>query len=91
MKIEKYKKGIIAGNFDVIHPGYIKMFKECKSYCKDFTLKISIPVSNFSFDTSCTFRCQAKISPPPPPSTQHPPEGSCYPPWPPHLPTPPPR
>jgi len=32
MKIKKYKKGIIAGNFDVIHPGYIKMFKECKSY-----------------------------------------------------------
>ena len=23
------KKGIIAGNFDVIHPGYIAMFKEC--------------------------------------------------------------
>ena len=21
-------KGVIAGNFDVIHPGYIKMFKE---------------------------------------------------------------
>ena len=21
------KKGFIAGNFDVIHPGYIKMFK----------------------------------------------------------------
>ena len=36
MEIEKYKKGIIAGNFDVIHPGYIKMFKECKSYCKQF-------------------------------------------------------
>jgi glycerol-3-phosphate cytidylyltransferase len=23
-------KGVIAGNFDVIHPGYIKMFKDCK-------------------------------------------------------------
>ena len=23
------KKGVIAGNFDVMHPGYIKMFKEC--------------------------------------------------------------
>ena len=22
--------GIIAGNFDIIHPGYVKMFKECK-------------------------------------------------------------
>jgi len=31
-----YDLGIIAGNFDVIHPGYIKMFKECKSYCKQF-------------------------------------------------------
>ncbi len=38
MEIEKYKKGIIAGNFDVIHPGYIKMFKECKSYCEDFII-----------------------------------------------------
>jgi glycerol-3-phosphate cytidylyltransferase len=36
MIAEKYDVGIIAGNFDVIHPGYIKMFKECKSYCKQF-------------------------------------------------------
>lgn len=28
--------GIIAGNFDVIHPGYMKMFKECKSACEKF-------------------------------------------------------
>ena len=27
------KKGIIAGNFDVMHPGYIQMFKECASNC----------------------------------------------------------
>ena len=27
------KKGVIAGNFDVIHPGYIKMFKECAEQC----------------------------------------------------------
>jgi glycerol-3-phosphate cytidylyltransferase len=26
--------GVIAGNFDVIHPGYIKMFKECKKNCR---------------------------------------------------------
>lgn len=25
--------GIIAGNFDVIHPGYIEMFNECKNNC----------------------------------------------------------
>ena len=33
-----YKTGVIAGNFDVIHPGYIKMFKECKSYCQQFII-----------------------------------------------------
>ena len=27
------KIGVIAGNFDVIHPGYIKMFQECKKHC----------------------------------------------------------
>jgi glycerol-3-phosphate cytidylyltransferase len=27
------KIGVIAGNFDVIHPGYIYMFNECKQYC----------------------------------------------------------
>ena len=32
------KKGLIAGNFDVIHPGYIKMFTECKINCDHFTI-----------------------------------------------------
>jgi glycerol-3-phosphate cytidylyltransferase len=32
-KERKILKGIIAGNFDVIHPGYIKMFKECSEKC----------------------------------------------------------
>ena len=27
------KKGVIAGNFDVLHPGYIEMFKEMKKNC----------------------------------------------------------
>ena len=27
------KIGVIAGNFDCIHPGYIHMFKECQEYC----------------------------------------------------------
>ena len=26
-------KGVIAGNFDVIHPGYIEMFKEMNKHC----------------------------------------------------------
>ena len=29
-------KGVIAGNFDVMHPGYIKMFKEAKQHCDIF-------------------------------------------------------
>lgn len=28
-----YTKGVIAGNFDIIHPGYIKMFKEMELHC----------------------------------------------------------
>lgn len=29
------KKGIICGNFDVIHPGYVAMFKEIKNECDE--------------------------------------------------------
>ena len=32
------KKGVIAGNFDVMHPGYIAMFKECKANCDEFII-----------------------------------------------------
>jgi glycerol-3-phosphate cytidylyltransferase len=28
--------GVIAGNFDVLHPGYIAMFNECKKHCDYF-------------------------------------------------------
>ena len=31
-------RGFIAGNFAVIHPGYIKTFKECKENCDHFTI-----------------------------------------------------
>ena len=31
-------KGVIAGNFDIIHPGYIKTFRECKKNCDHFTV-----------------------------------------------------
>ena len=31
-------KGVIAGNFDIIHPGYIKTFRECKENCEHFTI-----------------------------------------------------
>ena len=40
-----YDVGVIAGNFDVIHPGYIKMFKECKSYCKQLIVLLHIDPS----------------------------------------------
>ena len=33
-----YKLGVIAGNFDIIHPGYIYTFKEAKSLCDTFTI-----------------------------------------------------
>jgi glycerol-3-phosphate cytidylyltransferase len=32
------KVGVVAGNFDVIHPGYINMFKECKHYCDELVI-----------------------------------------------------
>jgi glycerol-3-phosphate cytidylyltransferase len=31
-------RGFTAGNFDVIHPGYIKLFKECSENCDHFTV-----------------------------------------------------
>ena len=34
------KKGIIAGAFDVIHPGYIHMFREAKNYCNHLTIAL---------------------------------------------------
>lgn len=42
----KLKKGVIAGNFDVIHPGYISMFKECKENCDEFIILLHNDPSN---------------------------------------------
>lgn len=33
-------KGIVAGAFDVIHPGYIRMFEECKRHCTHLTVAL---------------------------------------------------
>ena len=30
--------GVITGNFDVIHPGYVFMFNECKKHCDTLLL-----------------------------------------------------
>jgi len=35
-----YNTGLIAGNFDLIHPGYIKMFEECKIHCTHLTIAL---------------------------------------------------
>lgn len=32
--------GIVAGAFDLIHPGYIKMFEECKRHCTHLTVAL---------------------------------------------------
>ena len=40
IKTQPPKKGIIAGAFDVIHPGYIRMFKDAKSYCNHLTVAL---------------------------------------------------
>lgn len=37
-KFAVMKKGFIAGNFDLLHPGYIKLFKECRLNCDHFTV-----------------------------------------------------
>ena len=33
-----HKVGVIAGNFDVIHPGYIYMFDACKARCDELVV-----------------------------------------------------
>ena len=38
-------RGIIAGSFDIIHPGYIKMFKECKLHCEELIVLLHIDPS----------------------------------------------
>ena len=35
-----FQSGIIAGSFDLIHPGYIKMFLEAKKICKHLSIAL---------------------------------------------------
>jgi len=35
-----HNKGVICGNFDVIHPGYIAMFKEMNENCINLTVML---------------------------------------------------
>jgi len=39
-KMQPLKSGIIAGAFDIIHPGYIRIFKESKFYCNHLTVAL---------------------------------------------------
>jgi glycerol-3-phosphate cytidylyltransferase len=39
------KRGIIAGAFDVIHPGYIRMFNDAKMHCNNLTVALHIDPS----------------------------------------------
>jgi glycerol-3-phosphate cytidylyltransferase len=39
-------KGVVAGAFDVIHPGYIDMFEEAKKHCNYLTVCLHESVSN---------------------------------------------
>ena len=38
-------KGIIAGAFDVIHPGYIRMFADAKKHCNHLTVALHVDPS----------------------------------------------
>lgn len=44
-KKQPLKKGIIAGAFDIIHPGYVRMFKDAKKYCNYLTVALHIDPS----------------------------------------------
>jgi glycerol-3-phosphate cytidylyltransferase len=35
-----YDTGIIAGSFDILHPGYVRMFSEAKNVCKNLIVAL---------------------------------------------------
>lgn len=39
-KSQPLKIGIIAGAFDIIHPGYVRMFRDAKQYCNHLTVAL---------------------------------------------------
>ena len=38
--IKQWDRGIICGSFDVIHPGYIHLFKDAKSVCHELIIAL---------------------------------------------------
>lgn len=47
-KVDKTKKGIIAGAFDVLHPGYIKMFSDINKYKLHLTVALHNDPSRYN-------------------------------------------
>jgi cytidyltransferase-like protein len=46
--MKEYKKellGVTAGNFDLLHPGYINCFKDAKQYCDKFYVFLQVDPS----------------------------------------------
>ena len=46
--MKEYQKellGFTAGNFDLLHPGYINCFKDAKNYCDKFIVFLQIDPS----------------------------------------------
>ena len=39
-KTQPLKKGIVAGAFDLIHPGYVRLFKGAKEHCNHLTIAL---------------------------------------------------
>jgi len=39
-KQQPVKRGIVAGAFDIIHPGYVRMFKDAKKHCNHLTIAL---------------------------------------------------
>lgn len=44
-KQQPTKRGIVAGAFDIIHPGYVRMFNDAKKYCNHLTIALHIDPS----------------------------------------------
>ncbi len=39
-KMRKHNSGVIAGAFDILHPGYILALKDCKNWCSNLTVAL---------------------------------------------------
>jgi len=42
LRMQPLKKGIVAGAFDLIHPGYVRMFKHAKRHCNHLVVALHV-------------------------------------------------